>query len=168
MPATASAASKANPSLPRVNKLLDKSFAVSSYRYNRWSADLDETQSLEDALVPGFWASVVDKIMGQDKLNPRGFGDIVEIRKRDTGLFAEVLIVGIGPGFVKVEPLRAYVPADVAEPAKCPLTTRYNAGKRCHDVVRRSDGQLMSSGHQTKTVAVDWITTHMKAMRVAD
>lgn len=149
---------------PISKRMTDKSFGVASFKYNRYSADLDETQTIEDALDENFWAHVADKIMGQDKANPRGIGDIIEIRKRDTAFYAEVIIVGIGKGFVKVHPLRAYAPADVAEADNSPLTTRWNPGRRCHEVIRKADKTFMHGGFQTKADAVAWIADHVKAM----
>lgn len=149
---------------PVKRRLMDKSFAVASFRYNRWAADLDETQTLEDALQESFWVSVADKIMGQDKLNPKGVGDIIEIRKRDTGLFAEVIVVAIGHGFVKVAPLRMYEPKEVDVPESAPLATRWNPGRKCHEVIRKADKQVMHGGFQTRDDAVNWLNEHMKAM----
>lgn len=149
---------------PVKRRLLDKSFAVASFKYNRWSVDLDETQTLEDALEGPFWAGVADRIMGPDKTNIRGIGDIIEIRKRDTALFAEVIVTAIGPGFVRVAPLRAFEPKPAAEAETAPLTTKWNASKKCHDVIRKSDKTVMASTFQTKADAVAWITDHLKAM----
>lgn len=149
---------------PIKRRLMDKSFAVASFRYNRWSADLDENQTIEDALEEQFWASIADKIMGQDKNNPKGIGDIIEIRKRDTALFAEVIVVAIGKGFVKVQPLRAYEPKAVSEQEGSPLIARWNPGKKCHEVIRKNDKTMMASNFQTREMAVKWIEDHIAAM----
>lgn len=145
-------------------RLMDKSFGVASFHYNRWSADLDETQTLDDALLPDFWVGQAEKIMGQDKTNPKGVGDIIEIRKRDTGQFMEVIIRALEKGYVKVEPLRSYEPKAVAEPESSPLTTKWNPGRKYHEVIRKTDKIVMRSGFQTKDEAVAWIADHVKAM----
>ena len=145
-------------------RLLDKSFGVASFKYNRWSAELDETQTLEHALEEHFWAGIAGKLMGQDKASPKGVGDIIEIRKRDTQQFAEVIVTAIGPGFVRVAQLRTFAPEDVSEPKSAPLTTRWSPGKKCHEVIRKNDKTVMASNFQTKADAVAWITEHVKAM----
>lgn len=148
----------------RKRRLKSQNFSAFGFKYNRWQATLDETQVLDDTLDPTFWSEQAAKIMGHDQANPGGRGDIIEIRKPDTGLYAEVLIVEIGPGFVKVIPVRVAAPETAEVPEKSPLTTKWNAGKRTHDVVRKSDGQVMRAGFQTKPAATAWIVEHLKAM----
>jgi len=145
-------------------RLMDSRFAVASFRYNRWSADLDETQTLEDALEPSFWSSAVDKIMGHDKLNPKGIGDIIEVRKRDTALFAELMVLEVGPGFIKVDLIRKYEPPAVPVIEDAPFTTKWNVGRRAHEVIRKGDHQVMASGFQSKDGAAAWIAKHMTAI----
>lgn len=145
-------------------RLLTKNFGLGSFKFNRWSAELDEAQRLEDALDPTFWAGQADTIMGHDKTKPRGRGDIIEVRKADSGLYAELLIVEIGKGFVRVKTIARAEPEAVELPEKSALTTKWNAGAKTHEVVRKSDAQVMRSGFQTKASAAAWIAEHMKAM----
>lgn len=152
------------PTAPLKRRLMERQAAVSTFKYNTWAVDLDEGQTLDDVLDSHFWAAIADKIMGQDKTNPRGWGDLIQIRKRDTEQFLEVMVVSVGKGFVKVVPLRAYEPKDVSEPENSPLETRWNPGKKCREVVRKSDKMLMASNFQTKEEAVAWIADHVKAM----
>lgn len=146
-------------------KLADRNFGVASFKFNRWSAELDETQTLDDALLPAFWANLSAQIMGHDKT--RGRGDIIEVRKRDTGLYAELIVTEIGPGYVKVEPIRAYEPKVTEVPDDVPFITRWNVGKRLHEVLRKADNQVMTGGFQSKEKAVEWIADHMAKMKVA-
>lgn len=149
---------------PIKRRLLDSEFAVASFRFNRWSAVLREDQTLDDAMSPVFWTNVAPKIMGHDAVNPRGLLDIIEVRKPDTGAYYELIITEIGNGFVKVSPVKAYEPASVALPEDSPLSTKWNVGKRCHDVIRKADNAVMRSGFQTKAGAMAWIADHLKAM----
>lgn len=148
----------------KAGRILDKNFGVASFRYNRWSADLDESQTLDDALVPEFWANSADKIMGHDKANPKGRGDIIEVRKLDTGLYAELIVMEVGRGYVVTRLIRTYEPPAATTVANAPLDVRWNAGKKTHEVFRVSDKQLMSGGFQTREKAQAWIADHMKAM----
>ena len=145
-------------------KMLDKDFGVASFKFNRWSAELGELQTIDDALQPRFWAGQADKIMGHDKTKPKGRGDIIEVRQHSTGLYAELLVTEVGTGFIKTILLRQGQPKDVTIPEGSPLTTRWNVGKRCHEVIRVSDKLLMASDFQTKASAAAWIGDHMKAM----
>lgn len=146
----------------RAPKILDRQFGLVEFKFRRWSAELTEEQTLEIALDPTFWAGQVDKIMGHDK--SKGRGDIIEIRKADISLYAELLIVEIGAGFVKTVLISEAKPESIEIPASSPLATKWNVGKRCHEVVRVADNQVMHSGFQTKTSAAAWIDDHLKKM----
>ena len=149
---------------PIKHKLLNKNFGVASFKFNRWSASLDESQSLDDALAAHFWAEQSTALMGHDANAPKGRGDIIEIRKLDTGLYAELMVDEIGKGFIKVHVIRTDAPAEVVIPETVPFTTRWNVGKLCHEVVRKMDKQVMASNFQTKARAAEWIAKHMQAM----
>lgn len=143
-------------------RLTDRNFGVASFRHNRWAATLDESQTLDDAMDPGFWASQSDKVMGFDKT--KGRGDIIEIRKPDTGLYAELIIAAIGKGYVKTELLMKHEPKVVTVAKGSPLTTRWNVGRNCHEVIRESDKTVMQGGFQSKGEAAGWIAGHLKEM----
>jgi hypothetical protein len=145
--------------------LLERSFGEISFKFRRWSAELAPDQSIEDTLVPEFWRMQAQAIMGYDKANPKGRLDIIEVRKPDTGMYAELLVTEVGPGFVRVRPIKAYEPAPVEVKDDCPLTTKWNFGRKLHDVIRRTDGQVMASGFQTKDAAVSWIDNHIKMLK---
>lgn len=145
------------------HRLLNSNFGVASFKYNRWSATLSEAQTLEDALEPTFWSAQAEHMMGHDKRGGRL--DIIEVRKPDSGLYAELIVEEIGKGYVKVRPLRLSEP----QPTKAisdssPFETRWNVGNKCHEVVRKADKQVMRGGFQSKAGAADWIAEHMKAM----
>jgi len=145
-------------------KLRGSNFNAVGFGNNRWQAYLDENQSFDDALDPGFWGHCVDRIIGHDKKNPQGLGDIIEIRSHDKTKLLEVLIVGIGPGYLKVIPGRIWGEEDPVLPVDSPLKWKWNIGTKKYDVVHRSDNRLMSSGHQTKAAAAKWIAEQVKAM----
>lgn len=141
-----------------------RNFGLSSFKFNRWSVELPEEHSLEDALEPTFWVDIAPQVMGHDKAAPKGRGDVIEVRKLDTGLYAELIITEVGNGFLKVRQLLRDQPA-VAEIAEgSPLKTKWNVGKRLHDVVRAADGQVMATGFQTKEKAIEWIDDHLRKM----
>lgn len=144
-------------------RMLPKNFKldVTGFAFNQWSAKLEEDQSLDDAMEPPFWAGQVDQVMGAAT---KGLGDIITVRKLSESLYAKLLIVEIGKGFIrtiKVEEARAAVP-DLPEGVG--LTTRWNVGKSCHEVIRKTDKQMMATGFQTKANAIAWITDHIKAL----
>jgi hypothetical protein len=148
---------------PQPVRISDRAFGVAEFKFRRWSAELTEEQSIEDALKPEFWANQADKLMGHDPANPKGRGDIIEIRKLDTGLYAELIVRSIGKGFIRCDVIRAQEPDAAVEAEDAPLKTKWNVGKRMHDVVR-DDGQVMAGNFQTKELAVAWINDHLGKM----
>jgi hypothetical protein len=136
--------------------LLARNFGEVSFKFRRWSAELTPDQTLEDALVPNFWKGQAEIVRGHSPTAPKGRGDIIEIRKPDTGLYAELIVVEIGPDFIRTQPIKAYIPDDVQDPDGV-LVTKWNFGKKMHEVVRKSDGTVIKSDFQTKQAAVDWI-----------
>lgn len=149
---------------PIRGRMLDKNFKLdlSGFVFNRWSALLEEQQTIEDALDAKFWTDQVGKIMGHDKT--RGRGDIIELRKLSTGLYAELIILEIAVGFVRVGLVRASEPEQVAIAEDSPLTTRWNVGARSHEVIRVSDKAVLQGGFQTKASAAAWIADHVAKM----
>lgn len=148
-------------------KMLDRNFGVCTFKYNRWAADLDENQTIEDALAPQFWAGQAEKIMGHNRASPKGRGDIIELRQLSTGLYVELLVTEVGTGYIKVAPIRQHKPEAIALPEKLPFEVRWNEAKKGHLVIRKSDKLVMAAGpFQTKEAAAAWIADHMKAMAV--
>ena len=146
------------------SRMLDKNFAldVSGFKFNQWSALLEESQTVENALDPTFWSDQVGKIIGHNKTGGRG--DIIHLRKLSTGLYAQLVILEITVGYVRVQLVRASEPEQQSVPEGSPLATRWNVGAKAHEVIRESDKAVLQGGFQTKDAAVAWINDHVKAM----
>lgn len=151
------------PADKRPQRLLNNAFGVESFKFNRWSAVLTETQTLDDALRPEFFAEQSSTIMGHNPGAPSGRGDIIIVRKPDTNGYWELHIDEIGKGFIKTT-LKADVKREPVEIPEGGLTTKWNVGRLCHEVIRKDTGAVMFTGFQTKPAAVQWITDHLKAM----
>lgn len=141
-----------------------RNFGITTFKFNRWSVELPEEHSLEDVMEPTYWVDIASQVMGHDKAAPKGRGDVIEIRKLDTGLYAELIVTEVGNGFLKVRQLLRDQPAVPEVSEGSPLKTKWNVGKRSHDVVRAADGQVMASGFQTKEKAIEWIEDHLRKM----
>lgn len=147
-----------------VARLRGGDFRAFGHGYNRWQADLTEEQTLADALEPAFWQDVAAKIMGHDKARPLGLMDIIELRKRDTLDYWELQVVGVGNGYLKVRAIRESVSPEVKLPEGSSLKSRWNVGKRSHEVVSLTTQQVVAGGFQSPAEAAAWIAEHMKAM----
>lgn len=147
-------------------RILAKNFRldVGGFAHNVWSAKLEEKQTIEHALDPKFWVDVVDKVRGHDRT--KGPLDIIEVRKASTALYVRLLITEIAVGYIRtvvVEKAQAPV-VEVTEGS--PLVTRWNAGAQRHEVIRKADSAVMSTGFQSKASAIEWIDKHNAAMQV--
>jgi hypothetical protein len=145
--------------MTETKKFADRNFGLAEFKRNVWHLKLEEAETFDDALNGPSWANLVDKIIGHDK--SRGPGDRIEVWKPDTGAFGEMIISEIGPGYVRANFIRAYEPKAVEIPDDVPFVTRWNVGKRMHEVMRRADNQVMAGGFQSKDKAIEWITDHM-------
>ncbi len=144
--------------------LLNRNFGVETFKFNRWSVELTEAQTLADAMRPEFFAEASATIMGHNPTSPKGLGDVIVVRKLDTGDYWELVVREVGKGYVKTQLKAECRPAEVIVPETSALTIKWNVGKRCHEVIRKDTNAVMSSGHQTKQKAADWIADHMRAM----
>jgi hypothetical protein len=140
---------------------------LSGFVTNVWRADLPEDQNFDDCLNPSFWMHVVEKVI-VDKASPRGIGDELVVFKRDAMAKRRYMISGIGDGFMRlVEIERASVASPLDLRPDSPLQTRWNVGKRGHEVVREDapgSVTVMAGPFQSKGEAVDWINDHLQKM----
>ena len=108
---------------------------------------------MADVERPLLWKHILGKIAR---------GDVLEAFKPDTGEYAKFVVTEAGQGFIKLGRIEAFTPAEVAAPEDSALTTKWNVGKRAHDVIRKADGFVMATNFQTKEGAVAWIADHQK------
>jgi hypothetical protein len=151
--------------MTETKKFRESNFGLAEFKRNVWHLKLEENESFDDATNGSSWSNLVAKIVGHDK--SRGPGDRIEVWKPDTGASGEMIITEVGPGYVRANFIRAYEPKAIEVPDDVPFTTRWNVGKRRHEVLRRADNQIMASDFQSKEKAVEWIADHMAKMKVA-
>lgn len=141
---------------------LDKDFGVASYKRNEWRLNLSDEFSFESLQNSSFLANQVDKVRGHNKQGGRG--DIVEVFKESTEEYGRFIITAIGDGYIKMRQIEGVKAPEVSQAEDSPLTTRWNPGKRGHEVIRAEDKIVMAGPFQTKDVAVAWINDHLKKM----
>lgn len=138
-------------------------FGEASFGFRRWYATLDEGQTVEDCLVETFWKHIADKVQGHDPSKPKGRGDIIEVRTCDNSGFAELMIMAVSAGGLRLRILReAKDTATVSVPDSAPFDIKWVVGNRTFSVIRKGDKSVVSGGHQTKAAALAWITDTMK------
>lgn len=136
-------------------KFSQRDFGVSSFKRNEWHLTLQEAQTMDDVSNPRLWSDILGK---------QARGDTVEAFKPDTSEYAKFVVVEVGTSFIRLGKIEGFTPVAVTIADASPLQTKWNVGKRAHDVVRKADNQVMAGGFQTKDQAVAWIDDHMKKM----
>lgn len=159
--AAMAAGQQRDPNMPVQKRILRKNFGPAGQHNNEWSAILEDDETIEDALSPKFWSGQAEAIRGHAKT--KGLLDIIVVRKPSTLEIFRLLIVGIGDGYVQTRLLDQHVTQETAVP-EGGFSTRWNAGKKCHEVIRKADKALMASDFQTKEAAAAWIADHLAKM----
>jgi hypothetical protein len=140
-------------------KFAERNFGLAEFKRNVWHLTLEENETFEDALNSANWSNLVSKIVGHDK--SRGPGDLIQVWKPDTGAFGEMIIREVGPGYARADFIRANEPKTIKLDDSNPFITKWNVGKKMHEVLRRADNAVMAGGFQSKAKAFEWIADHM-------
>jgi hypothetical protein len=147
---------------PRLERMSSQNFGALEFKRNTWFYELTEAQTKEDLSRPEFWADKSDQVRGHDGRG--GIGDLMLLDKPDSGWSAWARINVVGKGFLKISIFSECKPEQVEVAKESPLATRWNPGRKCHEVIRASSKDLMASGFQQKADAVAWINDHLRQM----
>lgn len=106
----------------------------------------------DDCLNPAFWAHVAAQMRPYDK---------IEVREEEGKWYGELLVMRAGTGFAKVQKLFFVELAPVEEK---PLEIdgyeiKFNPHKKFR-VIRMADKVVVSEGHPTRAVAMQWLATN--------
>lgn len=150
------------PQAPALKSVLGKDFGLAEFKRNTWRVELSPDQTIDDTADPKFFRNQVGLVIGHNKTGGRG--DLIEVWKPDTSELALLVIVEIGVGYIRTTMKDRFAPEEVEIPDGVPFITRWNVGRRAHEVLRKADDAVMASNFQTKASALAWISQHMKAM----
>lgn len=146
--------------LPRAVKFQSKNFKaeLSGNRYHIWWHDLAEGETFDDCLDPNAYVNV----MAANTIpNP---GDTVQVRTFDKFSRVDFLVIASSKTWLKLRKFQECIGADVVVPAESPLATKWNVGKLCYEIIRKSDKAVLRTDFKTKADAVDWASEHVKQM----
>lgn len=146
---------------PRV--IHPRDFKLIEYEYARFSARLPVGVSFQEVLKPEFWVQIVHLLRKNTITNePDRSGAIIEIRTEDHAFYAELYVRAVQEKGLIVGVLKEPVYFGLDEVRSDRFETRWNVGKRCHEVVRKSDKNVVQTDLPTKEAAKAWIDTTMK------
>lgn len=141
-----------------VRKLNINDLQEAQYAYGRFSVTIDPEWSLADVLKPEFWSNVSHRF-AFDKVTQTSSqrGAIIDVRKEDNSLYAELYVVDADKTSLTVELLRKYEfgkKLNTVESTQ--YESRWNAGKKAYQVIRNSDREVVEQ-FKSKADALDWI-----------
>ncbi len=147
-------------------KLHQKYFQRTEFAYARMSATLPVDVTFEDCLNPEFWVNIahllqVTPVTGE----PDRSGAIIEVRTADHAFYAELYVRAVHDQGLIVSVLREpkyFTPEENAAPG---FNTRWNVGKRRHEVIRKSDNKIVAGDFKIKEDALQWINETIAAMK---
>lgn len=154
----------APPERPVLQRFRGK-LCVRGELHNDWEVEIPAEHSIQDALDPIYWKDHVGRLIGTGQVTRRGGrGDIVHVWKPDTGQYCKLLIVEIGPGFMRTMVVESASSEVVELPADSPYYTRWNVGRGGHEILRKADNYVINPGpYQTVAAAAAWIGRDMAA-----
>lgn len=144
-------------------------FKPADHYNNNWSAALEDSQSLEDALNPAFWSHNARFMRA---------GDMIRLIPERGDYYAQLIVINAGKAFAQVK-LLAYVPllpgaegyeedTSVPLPLEMPLIddlyVDWKGPAVRYSVIRRTDGERIRDHFQTKEEAEQWMRDHVGAL----
>jgi hypothetical protein len=133
-------------------KIIAPQFKEAEYIRRVWCASPEKGVTVEDMLVPSFWAHVAKQ------LRP---GDRIEAVGNDGSWFVELFVRSASGNDARVAVLRA-VKLDQEVPAveSDDYEIKYR-GNAKWSVVRKSDKAVLIDGQDTKEQAAEWLAKHL-------
>jgi hypothetical protein len=169
MPNTATATVTKLEPKPLVNKIHPKHMIQTEYAYARISVTLPVGWTFEDTLIPEFWSQVAHIFHAQPVTNePDKAGATLEIRTEDHAFYAELYVRAVHERGLTVAVIREPVYFGPKSVDTAQYKTRWNVGARGHDVIRVTDGAIVSPAkdNKTKEEAMKWIDDTVASMRI--
>lgn len=154
----ANTAEKAKPN----RKILVPYLTAAEYQRNEWVAKPEAGTSLEEMLVPAYWANVAKTMKQWDR---------VEVRPADGSWYAELLVRVVEPFAVLVHVLRRVefkptlkAKSEIDVPEGYEIKFRGKAGW-C--IVRNDDNTILKEKEDSKEAALVWLQAHLRALQPA-
>lgn len=133
-------------------KIIAPQFKEAEYIRRVWCASPEQGVTVEDMLVPSFWAHVAKQLRA---------GDRIEVVAKDGAWFAELFVRSASDNGAKVAVLRAVkLTEEVLAVESEDYEIKYR-GNAKWSVVRKSDKAVLADGQETKEQAAEWLADHL-------
>ncbi len=147
-----------------------RNFQLSDYGYGRFAATLPAGWDWRHALKREFWAQTAHLLQGNKPAGQRAFvGSLIDLRSEDHAFFVTLYVEAVREAGLDVKVLKPDAdgvcwlhPKDEAVTDFYKL--QWNVSAQGYDIVRKSDGAIVSraSENKTKADALKWIAEAMK------
>lgn len=144
--------------MQKPRQLIQPRFTLAESSRNIHVASVEHGIAWDDVQQPAFWAHVARKARR---------GDRIEVYTDDSSYFGELLVLDVGPAFLKVVPLRfveLMPPAGEQPESANGYAVKWSGPVLKFCVIRESDSARVHQGCAERAEAEAWITSHLKAM----
>ena len=130
---------------------------MEEFRHRVWSAEAAVGTTLQDALEPGYWATVS---VGPERSMRKK--DRILLRHESNEFYAELFVIDAAQGWAKVKVIHSLqIEENTAKGEDgAALVAKWRVNARSFDVVRKIDGEILHTGFGTKADALIWIDEH--------
>jgi len=143
----------------RAAVLTQERFLLAEAANQRWVVNAEARHTPEDIMNPAYFAHVANKMTIFDE---------VRVRSENGDWIADLIVVACGDNWARVKVLAVHelkgedrrVPTDAIE--------HYVDWKGPHHkycVIRKADGQKLSTGHASRGSAAEWMREHERTIR---
>lgn len=119
---------------------------------NIWRYEPEPNHTKEHALSPEYYAHVSQR---------HRVGDKIELRWQDGSRYAELLVIACDRNYTKVRVISWLELNEGAEIKSDRFDIQWRGPAKKHCIVRRSDGETIHEGEQTKADAKKWLDDNL-------
>lgn len=146
------------PAAPRAQPLTSGRLPLAEHSRAVRRAIVPAGTAFDATLRPEYWAHVSELVTPFDKF---------EVLEESGAWYAEVLVISVGTGFVKVQPLFHSLleePVDLSGELS-EFEIKFAGPLKKHVVIRKSDRKELIDGLSTKVDAQNWVEGHIQSTR---
>jgi hypothetical protein len=150
-------------------RLLQKDFQETAFGRGHFTVTLPIGVEFEDALKQEFWVNVSHLLESKPNTNePDLAGSIIIIDSADRGWVAELYVRAVVERGLIVGIKQKPVYQGPKTSGNKLFDTRWNPGKKGHEIIRMSDREIVGDASQfpIKEDALEWINNTITAMKV--
>ena len=153
----AASVARAGQDKPRATAMHPSRMKLAEYERQEWIANAEHGHTVEDLMVPGYWAHMAAQ------MNPY---DHIEVRAEDGSWIADLIVIQVDRNWAKVM-LRAkfdLVAAEALPSGQAQHKVEWKGPQHRFCVIRLSDSVSVRGEFKTKEEAISWMREHERVI----